>query len=313
MVRPAFAALWLTLVMPSSALVAGCRCSRSSGEVDDLTFARCAQAAPPKERRVRSGQLELEVRERVLNVRSAAGLRVAAFTGPVGGTLSRGDFALLAEARPGFILFLGGLGDDVASASANLAGLAALRVPMLFVAGGSDRLPVIEEAFGSLADDAAELLLHGSGLREVRFGNERFAVISGSPLGRYALDDTACGFGLDDLNDVREALDDAKAKKQRISLLSWGAPSGWGLSHAAGVDVGSPELFALGQALSAQGGVFAYPEVRAGEAVRGAARKGVSAVVPRLGRVGSTRGDGGRLPSSLMLLVLTVDGLVPAA
>ena len=262
---------------------------------------------------MRSGQLELEVQERVLNVRSSAGLRVAAFTGPVGGTLSRGDLALLADAKPGFVLFLGGLGDDVPSASANLAGLAALRVPVLFVGGGSDRLPVIEEAFGSLPDDAAELLLHGSGLREVRFGNERFAVVAGSPLGRYALDESACGFTLDDLGDVREALEGAKAKRQRISLLSWGAPSGWGLSHAAGVDVGSPELFALGQSLSAQGGVFAYPEVRAGETVRVAARKGVSAVVPRLGRVGSTRGDGGRLPSSLMLLVLTADGLVPAA
>lgn len=262
---------------------------------------------------MRSGPLELEVQERVLHVRSAAGLRVAAFTGPVGGTLSRGDLALLADAKPGLVLFLGGLGDDVASASANLAGLAALRVPTLFVAGGSDRLPVIEEAFSNLPDDAAELMLQGSGLREVRFDNQRFAVIAGSPLGRYALDDSACGFTVDDLSEVREAFEDAKAKRQRISLLSWGAPSGWGLSHAAGVDVGSPELFALGQTLSAQGGVFAYPEVRAGEAVRSPARKGVSAVVPRLGRVGSTRGDGGRLPSSLMLLVLTAEGLVPAA
>jgi hypothetical protein len=147
----------------------------------------------------------------------------------------------------------------------------------------------------------------------MHLGSAHFAVISGSPRGRYAIDDGACGFTVDDLTEVREALEQAKAKRQPVSLLSWGAPSGWGVSHASGVDVGSPELFGLGQALSAQGGVFAYPEVRAGEVVRDGKRKGVAAVVPRLGRVGSTRGDGGRLPSSLMLLVLTPEGLVPAA
>jgi hypothetical protein len=214
------------------------------------------------------------------------------------------------------LLFLGGLGDDVAAASANLAGVAALRVPTVFVAGGSDRVPVIEEAFASLPADAAELMLHGSGLRELRLGNERFAVVAGSPLGRYALDDQACGFSVDDLNDVREAITgsaEGAVRSKRVSLLAWGAPSGWGLSHASGVDVGSPELFALAQAISAQGGLFAYPEIRAGEALRDKRRKGVAAVVPRLGRLGSTRADGGRLPSSLMLLVLTQEGLVPAA
>jgi hypothetical protein len=309
MFRPAVALVWLALLIPA----AGCRCSRSSGEVDDLTFARCSQAAPPKERRLRTAQLELEVQERVLSVRAAPGLRVAAFTGPVGGSLSRSDLAQLAQAKPGFVLYLGGLGDDVAAASANLVGLSALRIPTLFVAGGGDRLGVIEEAFAGLPDDAAELLLQGSGLRELRLGSTHFAVVSGSPLGRYAIDDGACGFTLEDLSEVREALEQARAKRQPVWLLSWGAPSGWGVSHASGVDVGSPELFGLGQALSAQGGVFAYPEVRAGEVVRDGARKGVAAVVPRLGRLGSTRAEGGRLPSSLMLLVLTAEGLVPAA
>jgi hypothetical protein len=309
MFRSASALFWLAL--PS--LMAGCRCSHREGEVDDLTFARCAQLAPPASRRLRTGQLELEVVERVLSVRAGHGLRVAAFTGPVGGTLSRSDLALLAEAKPGLLLFLGGLGDDVAAASANLAGVSALRVPTVFIAGGSDRVPVMEEAFAGLAADAAELVLQGSGLRELRLGEERFAVVSGSPLGRYAVDDQACGFSVDDLNDVREAISEKGVRAKRVSLLSWGAPSGWGLSHASGVDVGSPELFALAQAISAQGGVFAYPEVRAGEALRDTRRKGVSAVVPRLGRLGSARADGGRLPSSLMLLVLTSEGLVPAA
>lgn len=307
MPRSACAVLWLALLS-----LAGCRCSREVAEVDELTFARCAQLAPPAERRVRTAQLELEVRERVLSVRGADGLRVAAFTGPVGGTFSRADLEQLAAAKPALLLFLGGLGDDVAAASANLASLSALRVPTLFVAGGSDRVSVMDEAFAGLPADAAEILVQGSGLRELRLGSERFAVVAGSPLGRYAVDEQACGFTADDLTDVREAIEEGGARS-RVSLLAWGAPSGWGLSHASGADVGSPELFALAQAIAAQGGVFAYPELRAGDVVRDKRRKGVAVVVPRLGRLGSTRADGGRLPSSLMLLVLTREGLVPAA
>lgn len=269
--------------------------------------------SPPAERRLRTAELELEIQERVLSVEARQGLRVAAFTGPVGGTLSRADLALLANSKAGLFLYLGGLGDDATSASANLASLSALRVPTLFIAGGSDRMSLVEKAFSELPADAAEHLIQGSGLRELRLGSERFAIVSGSPLGRYAVDEQACGFTVEDIADVREAFSDAKGRRQRVWLLSWGAPSGWGLTHTAGVDVGSPELFALGEALAAQGGVFAYPEVRAGESVSGRQGRKLSSVVPRLGRLGSTRGDGGRLPSSLMLLVLTAEGLVPAA
>lgn len=307
-------ALWsLTLGL---SLLAGCHCSKTSGEVDNLSFKRCAQVAPPAERTLRTGQLELALQERVLTVRAEPGLRVVAFTGPVGGTLSRADYAQLSAQKPGLILYLGGLGDDVSQASANLLGLSALNVPTLFVAGGADRLPIVEEAFGALPEDRAQLMLHASGLREMQLGSEHFAIVPGAPLGRYAIDEEACGFTVDDINDVRDAVASAKDKRSRVWLLSWGAPSGWGVTHAAGVDVGSPELFALGQALSAQRGVFAYPALRAGETVRsqgGAETATLSVVVPRLGRLGSTRGNGGRVPSSLSVLVLTKEGLIPAA
>jgi hypothetical protein len=294
-----------------SVALAGCRCSKLSGEVDELAFTRCAQVAPPKERNVRTAQLELSVQERVLTIKAPAGLRVAAFTGPVGAPLSRGDVALLAAHKPGLIFLIGGIGDDVGAASANLAALSALHVPTVFIAGGADRLPVIEEAFDSLDADTSELMLHGSGLREVRLGKERLAVVSGSPLGRYAVDADGCGFALADLDEVREALSTG-SKSARSWLLSWAAPSGFGLSSAAGVDVGSPELFALAQALSAQGGLFAYPETQVGLSVRDPKRTGEALVVPRLGRTGSSRADGGRLASSVRMLVLTQEGLASA-
>lgn len=301
------------LVVSLVSQLAGCRCSRTVGEVDDVKFVRCAQSAAPSERRVSSAELEFELNERVLSVRARQGLRVAAFTGPVGGTLSRADLALLANAKPGLVLYLGGLGDDVEAASANLSALSALHVPTLFIAGGEDRLETVDAAFSRLSSEASQLLVQGSALRELRLGSERFAIVPGSPLGRYAIDDQACGFTVDDLDEVRDALADNVSKAKRTWLLSWGAPSGWGVSNALGHDVGSPELFALAQALHADGGLFAYPETQAGQRVSDAKRKGPALVVPRLGRAGATRADGGRVPSSVLLLVLTADGLIPTA
>lgn len=301
------------LVFTLVSQLAACRCSRSAGEVDDLKFVRCAQGAPPSERRVASAELELELSGRVLSLRARPGLRVAAFTGPVGGTLSRADLAQLASAKPGLVFYLGGLGDDVEAASANLSGLSALRVPTVFIAGGADRLETVDAAFARLSGEASQLLVQGSALRELRLGDERFAVVPGSPLGRYAVDDQACGFTVDDLDDVRDALADNGSKAKRTWLLSWGAPSGWGVSHALGHDVGSPELFALAQALRADAGLFAYPETQAGQRVDDKKRKGPALVVPRLGRAGATRADGGRLASTLLLLLLTADGLIPTA
>jgi hypothetical protein len=293
--------------------LAACRCSRTSGEVGDVKFVRCAQSAAPSERRVASAEVELELHERVLSVRARAGLRVAAFTGPVGGTLSRADLALLANVKPGLVLYLGGLGDDVEAASANLSALAALHVPILFIAGGQDRLETVDAAFAALSSEAGQLLVQGSALRELRLGSERFAIVPGSPLGRYAVDEQACGFTVDDLNDVRDALADNTSRAKRTWLLAWGAPSGWGVSNALGHDVGSPELFALAQALHADAGLFAYPETQAGQRVDDKKRKGPALVVPRLGRAGATRADGGRVPSSVLLLVLTAEGLIPTA
>jgi hypothetical protein len=299
------------LVLSLLAGLAGCRCSRLAGEVDDVEFTRCAQAEPPRERALRTEQLELSIQDRVLSITAVPGLRIAAFTGPVAGSFTQSDFAALAAARAGLVLLLGGLGDDLTAASANLNALATLRVPALFVAGGADRLPLIEEAFSALPAQAAELLIHASGLREVRIGQDRFAVVPGAPLGRYAIDAQACGFARADLDDVRSAFAGGD-KGARSWLLAWGAPSGWGVSSAAGSDVGSPELFALAQALGVRGGVFAYPETQAGLTLRDDKQGRLAIVVPRLGRTGATRADGGRVPSALLVLNWTAQGLAEA-
>ena len=252
-----------------SARSSGCRCSRLHGEVDDVAFTRCGQVAAPE------GAQRPHCAARAVAAGACARHQSArgSARGRLHGTRRRSAIAHGCGAaggqKPGLVLLLGGLGDDVGAASANLAALSALRVPTVFIAGGADRAAGDRGGLRLARCGCGELLLHGSGLRELRIGKERFAVVSGSPLGRYALDDEACGFAADRLGrGARGARCRAASLAAHLAAVA-GLPRRAGvISNAAGVDVGSPELFALAQALSAQGGLFAYPETQAGMVVR---------------------------------------------
>jgi hypothetical protein len=310
------AAAWL-------ANVCGCSCSRLGGEVDSFAFTRCAQAAPPAERRLSMAGIEIEIEARRVRLallarvdRSRDELRVAAFAGPVGAAFARADLAQLAQSRAQVLLILGGLGDTVDVAAANLSALAALRLPTVFLPGGADRLEVVEGAFARLDERSAAWMIQASGVRELWLGEQRFAVLPGAALGRYALDDGSCGFEPADLEALREALADSRApagKRTPTWPLSWNAPAGWGVSEAGrGLDVGSRELAEAARALGARGGLFAYPEVQASQPGRAPQQGGLAWVVPRLSRTGSQRSDGGRLPGSFALLQVSAAGLAAA-
>lgn len=278
------------------------------GEVDGQRFARCAQMDAPPAGDVRVGPLLLTVDGRVLTIQGARELRIAAFTGPVGTELEAADLAQLRAARPGLIFYLGGLGDSEQVARKNLANLAALHIPSLVIAGGDDRLPILEAAFGGLVDGERDHVLHASGLREVRIGRDRFVIAAGAPRGRYALDELSCGLAEDDMAQIQ-----ASARETQLGghtwLLSWYAPAGYGVSEGfGGTELGSPDLQALGKTLGAEGGLFGYPTAQAGHARLPA----LALVVPRLSRVGSARADGSRLPRQLARLLWTPAGLVPA-
>lgn len=282
----------------------GCRCNTLEAEIDGQKFVRCAQAAPPKERRVELAGLTLTAEERTLRVEARGPLTIVAFTGPVEEPFSASDLALLAQSRASLALYLGGLGSTPELARANLTKLAALNIPTLFVAGGSDRLSVVEEAFGALDERSAELLSHVSGIRELRFGADRFVIVPGAPFGRYAVDDQACGFTLSDLEDIQKAASASTAT--RTWLLAWHAPAGFDVSEGfAGVESGSADLRGLALALHARGGIFAYPEgpVSKSEVTTRAW------IAPRLGSTGSLRADGSRLPASVVRLSLGPEGL----
>ncbi len=298
---------WLAWVMGAS-LLPGCSCSRLRDEVDSFEFTRCAERSPPKARRVKLSDLELEVAERVVSVRTQGDLRIAAFTGPVGSVLTRSDLATLSATKARLLLFLGGLGDSAEMAAQNLASVAALRIPTLFVPGGADRLEVVDEAFSQLDEAHAEWMVHASGIRELKLKKDSFFVLPGAAFGRYALDEKSCGFNQADLDALADAADGAG--KGRF-LLAWNAPAGWGVTAAAAHDVGSEELAKMAKAIGARGGLFAYPEAQAFELGQGP-EGGLSLVVPRLGRTGSQRANGGRVPGTVATLMLTSEGLSPA-
>jgi hypothetical protein len=282
----------------------GCWGASLSAEVDGRSFTRCAQAAAPSAREVQVGSLSLTIDGRVLRIEGAHALRIAAFAGPVGGRLDQTDLQQVARARPGLVLYLGGLGDDEASARHNLASLATLHVPVLFIAGGADRLPIVEAAFAALGEGDRDRLLHASGLREVLIGADRLLIAPGAVLGRYTLDEQSCGLTQDDLS----ALEDSD-RAGRTWLVSWQAPAGFGVSTGfAGSELGSPELQTVASALAVAGGLFAYPEAQVGQP----RLPGLALVVPRLSRLGAQRADGSRLPSQVASLVLTAEGLVPS-
>lgn len=301
---------WARLCLLLCISVAGCRCTGLASESDGQRYLRCGQADAPAARQQRVGRLTVELKERSLAISAALPLRVAAFSGPVGTALDSADLALLRAARPELVFYLGGLGDDVAVAQKNLSSLAALRVPTLFVAGGEDRWPVVEAAFAALSDSEREVVFSASGLRELRIGRDRFVVAAGAPFGRYARDDESCGFQAADLEDIQAAA--AKGEPAlRTWLLSWHAPAGFGVSDGlASTELGSPDLQALALAVGAKGGLFAFPESQAG---RARATEPLSLVVPRLGRLGSQRADGSRLPAQVAQLILTADGLLDSS
>lgn len=291
--------------------MASCSCSRLGGEVDSFAFVRCAEHAAPAERTFKSGSLELHIEGRTLSLRGPSELRVAAFTGPLGVAFSRTDLARLAATKANLLVYLGGLGDTLEIASSNLTALAALRIPTLFIPGGADRLELVDEAFDKLEDQAAEFMVHGSGLRELRISKDRFALLPGAAMGRYARDEHSCGFEQADLDALEEDL--GESDKARTWLLSWNAPAGWGLTQSAEhADVGSPELAKLAKAIGARGGIFAYPEVQAMQAGQAPQGRGLALVVPRLGRTGMQRADGGRLPAAVATLVVTGEGVSAA-
>lgn len=266
-------------------------------------YVRCLALEPPSSRAWTVGSLRLALDERTLRIDGApSDARIAVFTGPVD------ERSLRALDRPHLGLMLGGLGGTRAHAERSLGALAALGVPILFVAGGADSHAALE-AFDKLEGEARDRVIDASRLRSIRIGKLELVSAAGAPGGRYALDDEACGLGEADVSAIAEAAGDPQDGVHRV-LVSWAAPAGDPLSRGLmGTEAGSDLLNDLARRLEAQGWIAAWPQEHAGEVKTEPLR----AVATPLTRHWIERADGTRRRPGAMLLTLSAGGRLTAA
>ena len=87
-------------------------------------------------------------------------------------------------------MYLGGLGDTLETASSNLDRFGrTARADPVYRRVAPIGWQLVDAAFAELDGQATEFVIHGSGLRELRIGKERFAVLPGAAMGRYARDE----------------------------------------------------------------------------------------------------------------------------
>lgn len=285
-------------------------------------YVRCLAGAPPESRTLAFGRLKLALAGRELHVTGLPHvIRMAAFSGPsFGPPPDASVIRALAQAKPDLAVMLGGLGDDDATAKATAKALGGLPAPTLLVAGGRDTLERIGTALRVLPV-AARKVVDVTALHAIRLGRDTFIPVAGASSGHYALEDRACGFGLDDLKRRASALGAASTGERRW-LLAWEAPGlGGALSIArsdTGSDAGSADLAELARRVGAPGGLFAWPEVQVGRARAGDGTRvvpvGVPApdlriVVPRLTGAATERADGSRVMAGFALVRLEPGGL----
>jgi len=315
LVRGLFA---LSVFAVFSCVVAGC--DRLSAGTADAPFVRCPKLDAPKAREWKVGSVGLKTHDRDLELTGLTPpFAIAAFAGPAPGKgLTPADLATVRGASPKLVIVLGGLGDTEADVLATSRALATLTVPVLVVQGGRDRPAFVSAALEGLE---TENVIDASALWRVRIGQDVLVPLSGASHGRYAIDETACGHALDDVKALAAGLG-ARPQKERRFLVAWEAPGQGGAFAVArdsrGVDTGDADLAELARRIEAPGGLFAWPNVRAGEpAAQGGATRIASGqaaadfqlVVPRIAGPALALSSGGALPPSAALLTLDEAGL----
>ncbi|MBK8172588.1 MAG: hypothetical protein IPK60_19930 [Sandaracinaceae bacterium] len=308
------------ILLSSAALIAAC--SKSSEDAGPNTFAHCMSESTLGNTSAAIGAIRLVIDDGVLTISGArTPIRIAAFSGPgAHGASIAASLSRVATTAPTVVFILGGLGDDIESAKRHIAALAALRVPVLFVAGGRDESGVVDDAFESLSGDAEERVLDASRLHKIVIGDAVFIPIAGAPSGRYARSNDACGYAQSDLDKRDDAI--GRAGSEHRYLLSWAAPTSTALRSAAtgleGKDAGDPMLARFAARVGASGGLFAWPVESAmlptpGDSARvlsrGEASRAFRMVVPPIGEVGTMREDGSRVAPGFALVQVAQGGL----
>jgi hypothetical protein len=248
---------------------------------------RCVASEPPSAREGRIGGVQFRLQASELTLQKSAGnLRLAVFAGAGFQALSNDVLHPLTGSGADVFVLLGGLGDSEALARSTVKALSGLHRLVLVVLGGRDSYALSRDALDEVADPA--VILDVSALRTIRIAGVVLLPWAGAELGRYALDETRCGFGAEDLDAAASEL--KAAAGERRWLLSWQAP-----------DATDGPLSRFARLVSAQGAISAWPEAdgESSNPIR----------VPRLSAPRSERADGTLMASGFALLEIGADGL----
>jgi hypothetical protein len=268
-----------------------------------VPYVRCLAFDPPDEPSFRVGSHEIAIEERVIRVEGFREVELAVFSGPAGGELDRS--ALEQASGADVAIVLGGFGRTRASTSAFFEALSARSMLTLLVAGGDDDADVYRAALDELEGERA--IIDASAFDRVDFGFGSVVFVAGAPNGRYARSESSCGYGEHDLDALAERLGRAESPRW---IASWAAPAG-AAGSSEGADAGDPTLRAFMTRIAARGGLFAWPELAAGEPVGAPDR--LEWVVPSVSSTFLERADGSRVPPSVARATLSAGGLSVAA
>lgn len=253
---------WVFLLLFTAASLAGCaRCGGCGGvpaRDGAFPYRACLLEKGEEPRSVPlegegGGTLEVEEREARF---AKSPLRIAAFRGAAGANLEE-IAASIREERVDLLVLIGSAGREREAIRAQLEALLAIGPPLLILAGGDDSLTELDRAIGSLGGDEKARLLDGRRLHLLRAGDARVALIPGAPEGRFAYDDSACGY---DASDLRARL---RAADPEPLIIAWSF-AGEALEESA-----------------ARGGIFAFPAEAAKRAKEGG--EGIFTVGPIAG------------------------------
>jgi hypothetical protein len=254
-------------------------------------YTRCLAGAAAEPRDLQVAALRLHLSERALRVSKAGPpLRIAAFSvAGMSAPTRAGELEPLRRSQADLLLLLGGLGDSPAIATATVRALAALPQPALILLGGRDASHVARDALAG-----SPRLIDISALRRVELGSDTLIPLAGAEHGRYALDETRCGFGDEDLEHVLAELGAPRPGERRWSV-SWQAPSA------------SVKLARFVARSAIRGSLSAWPPASWQSATAGLLVGERS--VPRLFGPRIERPDGSRATPGLLLLEASNEGL----
>lgn len=197
---------WVFLLLFAASSLAGCGGCAGCGGVPArdgaFPYRACLLEKGERPRTLTlSGGGELAIEERSARF-MAESLRIAAFRGAPDEALEE-IAESVEEERVDLLVMIGSAGRERGAIRAQLEALLAIGPPLLIVPGGDDSLAELDRAIGSLDEGARERLLDARRLYTLRAGGQTVGLVPGSPEGRFAYDDGACGYNASDLRARR--------------------------------------------------------------------------------------------------------------